>query len=429
MGISSTDAFFRIETHPPWKASVKHPTALVLTVHVTGLWVCRALADQGVPVAALPVSSTCLARYSRRVGRRCRRHSGGVEDLAARLLSCEDGLEDSVIIPTGDLALEALSRYRNALSRSYRLSVPAWHIVRNLVRKDKTAEIARKAGIPVPMNYGPCETLSADGVTFPVVVKPNDTHAFQRRFGAKVLIANDTTQFHECTQALRSAGFAGQVMELIPGPDSQCFNFTAYYNNQSERITDFAIHKLRKSPPFYGIGRVVERSENARINRQMMAWTDAFVKATGWHGPVSAEFKLDPRNNRLLLIEVNGRCSFVQQLAWRFGVNYPWLQFLEACGRPLTRPQARNGQAALINLHADVLNALVYRRTEKIPMPQFLQPYLHKHYFAVWNRRDFWPFIVEWGTTCIRFFKLLLNRSGRKNLLKSSGEHRALPRI
>lgn len=395
---------------------MQYPSTVVLTTHVTGLWVSRALAEHGVNVAVMPLDSNCLARHSRKIKQSYKVHNGGAETLVKRLLTGEEVPQGSVLIPTGDLALSVLSRNREKLARRYRLSVPPWEATRHLLRKDETRRAARQLDIPVPRNYGPIEQTDVGNLCFPVVLKPNDSDAFQRRFGRKLLVAQSAEQYGKFSAEMQSEGMAGEVQCLIPGPDSLSYNDTAYFDRDGFRVSEFPIHKLRKSPPFFGIGRVVERSLDESINRKMREYTDAFVRLTGWHGPLSAEYKRDPRDDRLLLIEVNGRCSFVQQLAWRCGVNYAWLQYREACGFGLKTPTPAQGQATLIHLHADLLNATMFRRVEQLSLRELARPYSGRRYFAVWSARDPWPFVVEWSRTLRKSFKLITSPNERRKI-------------
>jgi predicted ATP-grasp superfamily ATP-dependent carboligase len=339
-----------------------------------------------------------------------------VDALADRLLNGGEVPEGSVLVPTGDLELEALSRHREALARRYRLCVPSWSATRVLLRKNETARVAGELGIPTPQNHGPPEGLDGRDLRYPVVLKPNDSAAFQRHFGRKLFVAQSPQEFRAFAERIGSAGVGSQVQDLIPGPDSLSFNDTAYYDRQGRRVAGLAIRKLRKSPPFFGIGRVVERSGDPEVDRRMREHVDDFVRRAAWHGPVSAEFKLDPRDGRLVLIEVNGRCSFVHQLAWRCGLDYAWMQFQESCERQPESGPPREGRASLIHLHADLLNALFFRRVERLPLADLVRPYRGRRHFAVWSLGDPWPFFVEWLRTARDVPGLLTSRSARAEL-------------
>jgi len=346
-----------------------------------------------------------------------------VDALAALLTANGPRWKGSVLLATSDLALETLARHESTLAQSYRLRVPPWETVRLLLRKNDTACIASRCGIEVPANYGPIGAPGAPRpeVRLPVVVKPNDSFRFEQRFGKKLLVAGEREEFDRLLDLVREEGMDGEILELIPGADSLSFNYTGYYDSSQRLVAGFALRKIRKSPPFFGIGRVIETLDDAEIAARMEAATTAFVRAAGWHGPVSAEFKLDARNRRrLVLMEVNGRCSFVQQLALQCGIDYAWLAYQDAAFGTLPGMSAKPWDGVLIHLRADILSAVLYRRIERLSLRQLAAPYLRRKVWAVWDYRDPLPFFGEWGRTLLEGLQLMGSPS-RRTRLRSRG--------
>ena len=374
---------------------------VVLSGHVTGLWVARALAAEHFRVWTLPVDRHCLARSSGVVDEVLDPHRGGPRGLASRLLDDEQIPEGSTLVPTTDVGLEALSRHRDALEPRFQIMVPPWNVVRRLLRKDVFRRTASGLGIPMPVHHGAIETASVREMDFPVCCKPSDGARFSSRFGRKVLVAWDAGEFHRARDLMAEAELSAEVQELVSGPDTESFNWTAYYDRSGVRRAEFPIRKVRKAPPFYGIGRVVRRCNDDEVTDAMRERIDLVVRAVGWHGPLSAEFKRDPETGRLLLIEINGRCSFVQQLAWRHGVNYPVMLAKEARGEEVSTVQADGEPGTLIHLRADLTHALVSRRQEQVGWQALVRPYRERPHFAVWSRSDPWPFAVEWARTLL----------------------------
>lgn len=395
------------------------PPCIVLSSHVTGLWVTRTLGRRGVAVRVLPVGDADLGQFSRLASAREAVFRGDVDSLAALLMANGPRWEGSVLLATSDLALETLARHGSSLGEHYRLRVPPWETVRLLLRKNDTACIASRRGIDVPANYGP---VGAPGVPrpevrFPVVIKPNDSFRFEQRFGKKLLVAGGRTEFVRQLELVRQERIDGEILELIPGPDSLSFNYTGYYDSSQRLVAGFALRKIRKSPPFFGIGRVIETLEDAEIAGRMEAATTAFVREAGWYGPVSGEFKLDARDrNRLVLMEVNGRCSFVQQLALQCGIDYAWIAYQDAAFGTLPCVSPRAWEGVLIHLRADILNAILYRGIEQLSLKQLAAPYLRRKAWAVWDYRDPLPFFGEWGRALREGLQLMGSASQRVRL-------------
>jgi predicted ATP-grasp superfamily ATP-dependent carboligase len=367
----------------------------------------------------LPTGATDLGQFSRLASAREPAFQGDVDALAALLIANAPRWKSSVLIPTSDLTLETLARHRNSLAEHYQFRVPPWPTVRLLLRKNDTYRIASRCGIEIPVNYGPIGVPGAPlpEVQFPVVIKPNDSFRFERRFGRKLFVSGNQQEFDSQVGLVREESIDGEILELIPGSDSLSFNYTAYYDSAQRVVADFPLRKIRKSPPFFGIGRVIETLNDSEIVARLAAATTAFVREAGWYGPVSAEFKLDARDSRrLVLMEVNGRCSFVQQLALQCGIDYAWLAYQDAAFGTLPSPSPRPWNGVLIHLRADILNAILYRRIERLSIKQLASPYLRNKVYAVWDPGDPMPFFREWARSLREGFQLIGSASKRARL-------------
>jgi D-aspartate ligase len=155
------------------------------------------------------------------------------------------------------------------------------------------------------------------------------------------------------------------------------------------------MHKLRKSPPFFGVCRVAEPWPEDRLREP----TVALLARIGYRGMANAEYKLDPRDGKLRLMEVNGRPFLMAGLARRAGIDLVRLAWAEATGAP-PPPATYNGwRGRWIHLHADLLYALLFHRAEGIGLRDYVEAYLGKKAFAVWSLADPLPFAAQWSRT------------------------------
>jgi predicted ATP-grasp superfamily ATP-dependent carboligase len=381
------------------------PGAVVLDAFATGLNTARALHRRGVRVTVVAMGDSDLAQYSRAVCESVRLTGPVSPEALLELLEANaPRWRQRVLIPASDIALETLSRYREQLSANYRLSVPEWAATRALLRKDRTRQAALACAIEVPDSHGELDEDLARRFEgpFPVVLRPFDGARFIRATGVKALLANDAAELLECARRLRAAGLRTEVLHFVPGPDSCSFNYTAFIDRSGRLVAGCALRKLRKSPPLFGISRVVETVDDDIVEEALREPVLRLLRHVGWFGPVSAEFKRDPRSGRYVLIEVNGRMAFVFRLALARGVDFAWLSYLAARGEelPATTPGAWSG--VLIHLYADLGNAVFRRRVERLRWDEFLAPYRRPKVFAVWDARDPLPFLAEWSRTLVR---------------------------
>jgi predicted ATP-grasp superfamily ATP-dependent carboligase len=274
-------------------------------------------------------------------------------------------------------------------------------LARIVLHKHLMVAAAAAVGLDLPRSYGPAVRVALDrqDLAYPVVVRPDAAQPFAAHFGAKVLVAQNRAELERVLTQLETAGFPAQIYDLVPGPDSVFFNYSVYLDRNGHPVAEMPMHKLRKSPPFYGISRVIETHVAPEVAQQLRDRTLALLRHIGWQGMASAEYKLDPRDGRLRLIEVNGRCFATAALALRAGVNYALLAWQEAAhGAP--RPASPNGwQGVLIDLRLDLLNAALFHRQERLSWREYLAPYARPRTLAVWSASDPKPYFVDWSHT------------------------------
>lgn len=385
--------------------SADSPGAVVVGGHVNGLTVARALKQAGVAVAVVRTRKYDLAHVSRAVVESTRleefprRNEALLELLEAR----RDDWKRWTVYPTDDLALSLLLDHSERLAAwGYRAVTPPEDAARTLLEKDRTLALARKLGVETPVDYGEAQSTSLDPhrLRWPVVLKPDESHLFREAFpGRKAFLAENAGEFATFRHMLADARIRASVLDFIPGPDSTFFNYSVYRTPQGEFLGGFPMRKLRKTPPFFGVCRVAHADVSPEHAQAMRESVEAMLAAVDYRGMANAEFKLDRRDGRLRLMEVNVRPFLMQGLPLRAGVAYArmaWQDFTLG-ERPTFDDNGWRG--AWIHLHADVGNALAYRREEALSFGEYLRPYRMPHAWAVWSASDPKPFLLQWSRT------------------------------
>jgi predicted ATP-grasp superfamily ATP-dependent carboligase len=111
----------------------------------------------------------------------------------------------------------------------------------------------------------------------------------------------------------------------------------------------------------------------------------------------NAEYKLDPRDGRYRLMEINGRCFLMQGLARRAGVNYPLLAWREAVAGEVLRTTPNLWPGVWVDLVDDVWYGALFRRREGLALADYAASYRRPKTFAVWSAADPLPFLVHLG--------------------------------
>jgi predicted ATP-grasp superfamily ATP-dependent carboligase len=389
--------------------------AVVVGGGVNALGAVRALAENGVPVCVVcNLRSADLAYHSRHVSEHHwpTKLGGGSEAILDLLEHRAPAWRGWALFPTNDGALELLSRNRDRLSKDYAPTFPSWEIVRGIVDKQGTYEAAARAGIELPLSYGSARLDRVRGKAFdyPLVIKPSEGPAFYRHFGKKLLLARDESELLAALEKVEASGLSCELLDFVPGPDRQIFHYQIYMDRDGGPVGGFALRKLRQSPPYFGVARAAETAFAPELREQ----TVELLRELGWWGMASAAYKLDPRDGRYRLMEVNGRCCKSHGLARRAGINYALLAYGESVlGESGSGVEPNGWQGAWLHLHADLLYTARWSGREELDWADFRRSYSGPKTYAVWSARDPKPFLAEWGGTLRKGARMLVRREER----------------
>jgi predicted ATP-grasp superfamily ATP-dependent carboligase len=353
----------------------ERPGALVVGSDFRALAVARSLGRRGIPTALvdnLPRS----AWFSRHVSARFRwngvMHGAPfVEFLLG--LAADRGLCGWLLFPMYDEAVEMVARERAALATAYRLTTPPWDAVRCAADKRLTYEIAAEVGVAAPRTWCPgsaAELRSLD-LPLPAIVKPANSSALQAAARLKALPGRTIDELAAAFE--RAARLAGgeplMVQELIPGGGAEQFS-VALLCRRGEVLVAMTARRSRQYPVDFGLGSsFVEAIEVP----ELLPPAAALVGRMGLSGMVEVEFKRDPRDGGWKLLDVNVRAWGWHGLCRACGIDFPYLQYLEALDRPLPECRPTYGRrwrrlltdlpAALTEMRRGTLSAPAYARS------------------------------------------------------------------
>jgi len=369
------------------------PPAVVLDVSfVNGLEAIRSLAGAGAPVIAVDHRSGALGFRSRLAAHVLSpdpKDEGAyvafLADLAERTFS-----EPAVAFPTHDAPLEVLARNAASLA-AYQLPGSGWDVLEPLQQKRHQYAIAEAAGIGVPLTFAVDSEdearAAAAKLAYPAVVKPGDPIPFKQRFGRPVLVCATP---EELIEAWRSAADCEPLLqEVIPGDDATLWTVGSYTDASGTPLGLFCGRKLVQMPRGFGTCRVGE----ARWREDVVEQALALLGALGYHGIAQTEFRLDARDGRFKLMEVNPRLWQWHGLARACGVDLPRIAYLDVLGRP-QRPvrsgpehDGRRWVVAAAHLRASRQEGTPLRRALREIGPQAVE--------GTFDRRDPLPAIVQ----------------------------------
>ena len=315
--------------------------ALILGANYRALGIARSLGRRGIETWAVMVQGDDqIARSSRYVRRTLRAPQGGTDVLA---IVERHGLNGWTLFPTDDESAALVAREYEALTASCALTSPRWDVYRHAYHKRLTNLLADRAGVPCPWTRYPLTAgeVAALECTFPVILKPENKPQSNRFTHAKAWRADNRAQLIAgWTEATALVGAeAVMIQELIPGGGEGQFSLAALCRD-GEIVASLVARRTRQYPRDFGhSSSMVETVRAPRVEEQGRA----IARAAGWDGLVEIEFKHDPRDDTIKLLDINGRVWTWHTLGQRAGVDFPFLAWRQSQGAAVQGAQAAPG--------------------------------------------------------------------------------------
>jgi D-aspartate ligase len=294
---------------------VRVPAAVIDVGWVNGLAAIRSLGRAGIRVLAVDHRPSALGFRSRYAEQRI---SPDPHTDAEGFVSFIRALGDVVVFPTHDEGLNVLARHLGDLS--VRAPFPAWDVLERVQSKRAQLETAQAAGIAVP---------APEPSTFPVVVKPDRSVEFKRRYRRQAFRCDTPAELEEalaCTEE-----FGAIVQELVPGGDDTLYTVGSYLTRDGRALGVFCGRKLRQTPRGIGTCRVGEAVWLEDVVDDALR----LLRAFGYFGLSQVEFKRDARDGRFKLMEINPRLWQWHGLATACGVDLPRIAYADLVGESL----------------------------------------------------------------------------------------------
>jgi predicted ATP-grasp superfamily ATP-dependent carboligase len=382
------------------------PPAIVIGGTTVSLGVVRALGKEGVPVIVLHYEENDIAYHSRyAISHEKVPHPEYSEDqfLQALIRHIRD-YGARIIFPVSDQAVVTVSRNRALLEQHCSVACTDRPTAELFIDKKNTYQFADQHGVPAPATVVPhsiedVERFSAE-IDFPCLVKPSQSHLFEKRFGRKMLPAKDRDEAISAYSMSAKHGLEILLQEIIPGEDANVVNYNAFFIDGNPVIETTAVH-IRNGPPTWGSPRVALSKHVPEVIEPGRR----ILKAVGYCGFACTEFKLDARDQTYKLMEVNVRHNMSTLLSVRSGINFPWLEYRYVIHGDMPRQPETEEGIYWIDLIRDIGHSLMNFRNEGFTLADYLRPYRNQRVFAVWDFADRRPFRKWLATRITKGFK------------------------
>jgi len=304
------------------------------------LGVVRSLGRRGIPCIVID-DTPRAAWFSRYVVKRFH-WRGHMDDDAFVPFLLSIGkhyhLEQWVLFPTQDEAVQLVSCNTSLLSQVYRLVTQDWSVIQWANDKRFTYRMAQETGVPCPGTYYPAyeDELAALDLMFPVIIKPAISIKLQYATRLKALPASShaelLAQYRTVVQTIPAAEV--MVQEVIPGDGRTQFS-VAVFCEEGRILSGMTAQRTRQYPIDYGLGssfveaapvpEVVELAQKLLLHMRVS-------------GMVEVEFKYDRRDRKYKLLDINVRPWGWHTLCIACGLDFPYMQYCAATGQEQVAP-------------------------------------------------------------------------------------------
>jgi predicted ATP-grasp superfamily ATP-dependent carboligase len=284
---------------------------VVVSCELAALAIMRSLGSLGVPVYGVdgnPGSPGMRSRYCRdrfllRFDEdRPKPYLDGLLGVGRRLG------RKSILIPTSDETTQFVSDNAAVLSEYFMFQDNSPTLVRQLASKKEMFTLAMTHNVPTPKTIFPrCldDVLKyAENGPWPVMLKGIYGNRLQLRTRKKMLVVHSKKELIEAYKEMEDPESPNLMLqEYIPGDDDQVYIFNGYFNRESECLFGLTGHKIRQFPIHVGCASL----GICRWVEDVATTTTRFMKDVGYRGILDIGYRLDKRDGRYKVLDINPR--------------------------------------------------------------------------------------------------------------------------
>jgi D-aspartate ligase len=372
------------------------PGALILGGDKHALGIARSLGRRGIEVRVVHEPMTALGLTSRYVAASYRWAAGEEPARVAFLcrLAGEEGLSGWTVYPTEDETVALVSRNHDLLARHYKLTVQPWDVIATAADKRRLYEFAAMAGVPIPWTRAAVKRADLERLDCPLpcVVKPATTPAGRGAGVARAWRA-DTPAALELAYRTAVRAFPESemlVQELVPGGGQQQFSFAGVFSG-GRPVGSVVARRSRQYPVEFGrSSSFVETVDVPAVEKL----GSRLLMELGYTGIAEVEFKLDVRDGRYKLLDLNPRVWTWHALAARAGVDVPYLMW-RVLGGDVRRAVRAPPGVRWVRMATDVPAAVSTIRRRELTLAEYARTFRPPLEFAVYARDDPVPALVD----------------------------------
>lgn len=284
-----------------------------------GMAIIRALGQNGMEVIGTDNRTLPFGLTSRYVRQQYVYPPTATAGFVGVLLSIIQKEQPDVFLPVGGANL--ISKHKREFEKHCHLLVPDYKSFSVAFDNQKTLEECAALGIASPVILTENEALetlqgnSRRSAPVMLVIKPRS----EVGGGQGVCFCVDGESMMLAKKQIENRFGETVIQEYIPG-DTECMRtVNLLFDKKSRLAAYFTMRKIRQWPPTGGTSALTISTDE----RELVEVVLPFFEKWQWQGPAEVEYKIDPRDNRPKLIEINPRFWGYVGFPIQCGVNFP----------------------------------------------------------------------------------------------------------
>jgi predicted ATP-grasp superfamily ATP-dependent carboligase len=319
------------------RASGTAVPVLILGAHITALGVLRILARRGIACYVVDDTRNVVSwsRWYRPTSPTLveSADSAALAEFLERL-----AIPTAVLIPCSDQWALAVAGLPDGLRHRFPASISELEAVRQFVDKDRFRDLVTRLDIPRPWTIPITCPDDLDAISDEELangfLKPTDSQRHNRRFGTKGAFVTSREGAAGHVRAAAAAGITFMLQEWIPGSTSHTYLVDGFVDRLGTMKAISARQRVRMDPP-----RLANTASDVTIPIERLAAVipslRRMLEEVDYRGIFNIEFKLDDRDGRFKIIELNPRPFWMISHVANAGVDLPFLTYLDALGMPV----------------------------------------------------------------------------------------------
>jgi len=369
--------------------------AIVLGGDYRGLGIVRNLGRRGIPIWVVKDRHT-VAAHSRYVDRVIDWSSGTDEDRATRLQALGRQVIPGywALFPTTDQMTAVVARNHERLSEYFAVTTDRPDVIEIGQDKRKTHDLAAANGVCFPETWLPQNLREVEALVldYPVIIKPavKDrsnplTHDKAWRVGSH----NELLRQYQVACRLLPAEQI-MVQDMIPGDGRFQLSYAGVMDSGTP-VAEVVAKRLRQYPSDFGLHSTfvvsIDDPEVEAAGRRIAA-------TLAYTGLIEIEFKRDPRDLSLNLLDINTRVWGWHTIGLRAGVDFVHVNRQLLQGEKIVPMRVPEGESWMRFL-TDCLTSMGEVRRGTMPVGRYLRSLLRRHDAAILGMDDPWPAILD----------------------------------